>query len=49
MQNKTIVLAGGYFNLNLFEYKENKRVRDFLNLIFNFYIISTINKATLVT
>ena len=42
---QTIALAGD-FNLYLFDYEENNKVRDFVYLMFNFGIISTINKAT---
>ena len=41
MQRKTFVIAGD-FNLNLFDYEENMKVRDFVNLMFSFGMISTI-------
>ena len=45
---QNIVLAGG-FNLNISDYEENKNIRDFVKLMFNFGMISTINKTTCVT
>ena len=41
--------TSGDFNLNLFDYEENKNIRDFVRLMFNFGIISTINKTRCVT
>ena len=39
----------GVFNFNLFEYEENKKIRDFVNSIFNFGVVSVTSKATGVT
>ena len=39
----------GDFNLNLLDYDKNKKVRDFLNLIYQNGMIPTINKPTRVT
>ena len=43
VQNKTFVLAAD-FNLSFLDYEENKEVRDFVNVMFNFGTISTTNK-----
>ena len=39
----------GDFNLNLLDHEKNKKVQDFLNLIYQNHIIATINKPTRVT
>ena len=45
---KNIVLAGD-FNINLLYFETNKKVKDFLNLIFHHNIIPLTNKPTRVT
>ena len=46
--NKNYHIAGD-FNLNLLDHDKNKKVRDFLNLIYQNGMIPTINKPTRVT
>ena len=46
--NKTFFLAGE-FNINLFDFETNKKVQSFVNLMFEFSMIPTINKPTGVT
>ena len=46
--NKTLFLAGD-FNINALDYEINKKVQNFVNLVFEFSMISTINKPTRVT
>ena len=46
--NKDIHIAGN-FNLNLLDHDTNKKVQDFLNLIYQNNLIPTINKPTRVT
>ena len=46
--NKNIHIAGG-FKLNLLDHYTNKKVQDFLNLIYQNSLIPTINKSTRVT
>ena len=36
----------GDFNINLFDFDKNKRVQSFVNLMFRFGMIPTINKPT---
>ena len=43
--NEHIVSAGD-FHLNVLEFENNKKVRNFINLMFRFDMISTINKPT---
>ena len=45
VQNKQLHWQGD-FNLCLFDYEENNKACEFVNLMFNFGIISNINKAT---
>ena len=45
---KYIVLAGD-FNLNVLDLKNNKKVQNFINLMFRYGMIPTINKPTRVT
>ena len=46
--NKTFFLAGD-FNINLFDFETNKKVESFVNFMFEFSMIPTINKTTRVT
>ena len=46
--NKYIHIAGD-FNLNLLDHNTNNKLQDFLNLIYQNSLISTINKSTRVT
>ena len=46
--NKTLFLAGD-FNINVLDYENNKNVQNFVNLMFEFSMIPTINKPTRVT
>ena len=43
--NKQIVLAGD-FNLNVQDFENNKKVENFINLMFRYGMIPTINKPT---
>ena len=45
---KEVILIGD-FNMNLLDFDKNKRVQSFVNLMFRFGMISTINKPTRVT
>ena len=45
---KNIVLAGD-FNINFLDFKTNKNVQDFLNLMFRYNMIPLTNKPTRVT
>ena len=46
--NKTFFLAGD-FNINLLDFETNKKVQSFVNLMFEFSMMPTINKPTRVT
>ena len=46
--NETFFLAGD-FNTNLLDFETNKKVQNFVNLIFEFSMTPTINKPTRVT
>ena len=46
--HKDITLAG-VFNINLLDFDANKKVQYFVNLMFRFGMIPTINKPTHVT
>ena len=46
--NKHIVLAGD-FNLNVLDFENNKKVENFINLMFRYGMIPTINKPTRIT
>ena len=46
--NKTLFLAGD-FNINVLDYENNKKVQNFVNPMFEFSTIPTINKPTRVT
>ena len=43
------VILTGDFNINLLDFDTNKKVQNFVNLMFRFGMISTINKPTRVT
>ena len=43
--NKHIVLAGD-FNLNVLDFENNEKVENFINLMFHYGMIPTINKPT---
>ena len=47
-QKKKVILIGN-FNICLLDFDKNKRVQSFLNLMFQFGMIPTINKPTRVT
>ena len=42
---KHIVLAGG-FNLNVLDFENNKKVQNFIKLMFRYVMIPTLNKPT---
>ena len=42
---KDVILIGD-FNMNLLDFGKNKRVQSFVNLMFRFGVILTINKPT---
>ena len=46
--NKHIVLASD-FNLNVLDFENNKKAENFINLMFRYGMIPTINKPTRVT
>ena len=48
MSHKDTILAGG-FNINLLDFDPSKKVQHFVNLMFRFGMIPTINKPTCVT
>ena len=48
ISHKDVILAGD-FNINLLNFDTNKKVQNFLNLMFRFGMIPTINKPTRVT
>ena len=39
----------GNFDMNLFDFEQNKKVQNFLNILFGHSMMSTINKLTRVT
>ena len=43
-----MILAGD-FNINVLDFEQNKKVQNFVNLMFQFGLIPTINKPTRVT
>ena len=43
--NNTVILTSA-FNINLLDFKTNKKLQDFVNFMFNFEMISTENKTT---
>ena len=45
---KEVVMAGN-FNMNLLDFEQNKKVQNFLNIIFGHSLVLVINKPTLVT
>ena len=45
ISNRNIILAGD-FNINLLDFEGNKKVQNFVNLIFRFGMILTINEPT---
>ena len=48
ISHKDVILARD-FNINLLDFDTNKKVQNFVNLMFRFGMIPTINKPTLVT
>ena len=48
ISHKDVVLAGD-FNINLLDFDKSKKVQNFVNLMFRFGMIPTINKPTRVT
>ena len=40
------MILAGHFNINAFDYKQNKKIHSFFNLMYRYNIISTINKPT---
>ena len=44
-RNKGVTLAG-YFNINVLNFKSNKKFQNFINLMFRFGLGQTINKPT---
>ena len=43
-----MILAGD-FNINVLDFEQNKKVQNFVNLMFQFGLVPTINKPTRVT
>ena len=43
--NNSVILTS-VFNINLLDFKTNKKLQDFVNFMFNFEMISTENKTT---
>ena len=48
IRNKDVILTG-YFNINVLDFEQNKKVQNFDNLMFQFGLVPTINKPTRVT
>ena len=48
IKNKIVILAGD-FAINVLEFEQNKKVHNFVNLMFQFGLVPAINKATKVT
>ena len=48
IKNKIVILAGN-FDINVLEFEQNKKVQNFVNLMFQFGLVPTINKPTKVT
>ena len=48
MRNKSVILAGD-FNINVLDFEQNRKVQNFVNLMFHFGLVPTINKPTRVT
>ena len=48
IRNKNVILAGD-FNINVLDFEQNKKVQNFVNLMFQFGLVPTINKPTRVT
>ena len=43
IRNKCMILAGG-FNVNVLDFEQNKEIQNFVNLMFQFGLVPTINK-----
>ena len=43
IRNKSVILAGG-FNINKLDFESNKKVQNFVNLMFQLGLVPTINK-----
>ena len=48
IRNKNVILAGD-FNINMLDFEQNKKVQNFVNSMFQFGLVPTINKPTSVT
>ena len=48
IRNKNVILAGD-FNINVLDFEQNKKVQNFVSLMFQFGLVPTINKPTRVT
>ena len=48
IKNKSVILAGD-FNINVLDFDQNKKVQNFVNLMFQFGLVPTPNKPTRVT
>ena len=48
IKKKSVILAGD-FNINVLDFEQNKKVQNFVNLMFQFGLVPTINKPTRVT
>ena len=48
-REKEISLLAGDFNVTLLDFKQNKKVQTFINLMFQFGLVSTSNKPTRIT
>ena len=46
--SKNIIFAG-YLNINVSDYQSNKKIQHFLSSMFQYNMIPTINKTTLIT
>ena len=49
LQLTKLFFLGGDFNINLLDFETNKKVQSFVNLMFQFSMIPTINKPTRAT
>ena len=47
IKNKSVALAGD-FNINVLDFEQNKKVQNFVNLMFQFGLVLTINNPTIV-
>ena len=43
------MILSGDFNINMLDFEQNRKVQNFVNLMFQFDLVPTINKPTRVT